>query len=81
MVARTKETTNIRIATYIIRNGHQGNLERALRALKKMNIDIGVLEEKNIDDERYTKQCFDYEVLVTKAETAFQGGIALVYPQ
>jgi hypothetical protein len=44
-----------------------------------MNIDIGVLEETKIDHEFYTRNSFGYEVVATKAVSAFQDGIALVY--
>jgi exonuclease III len=74
-----KKTKQIRIATYNIRNGRKGKLEGALRALEKMNIDIGILEETKITNDCYTKNCFGFEVIATEAESIFQGGIALVY--
>jgi exonuclease III len=69
----------MRIATYNIRNGQQGNLESALRALQFMYVDLAILQETKISDEKYTKAYFGYEVLASKADTVFQGGIALAY--
>jgi hypothetical protein len=74
-----KEKRRIWIATFNIRNGRQGNLESALRALMKMNVDIGLLEETKIKDEKYKKKSFGYNVIATRAESVFEGGITLVY--
>jgi hypothetical protein len=63
----------------LISNGRQGNLERALRALVKMNIYIGVLEETKILDDTYMKKSCGYNVITARAESVFQVGIALVY--
>jgi exonuclease III len=76
---KKKKTKQIRIATYNIRNGRKGKLEGALRALEKMNIDIGILRETKITNDCYTKNYFGFEVIATAAESVFQGGIALVY--
>jgi hypothetical protein len=46
------ERRRIRISTYNIRNGRQGNLESALRALQFMNVDLGILQETKISDEK-----------------------------
>jgi hypothetical protein len=59
--------------------GRQGNLESALRALDKMNIYIGILQETKITDENYTKKSFGYRVIATKSISAFQGGIVIAY--
>jgi hypothetical protein len=48
------------MATFNIQNGRQGNLESAWRALKMMNIDIGILEETKIVNEFYTRKTFGY---------------------
>jgi hypothetical protein len=69
----------IRMATFNVRNGRQGNLESALRTLKMMNIDSGILEETKIANAFYTRKAFGYEAIATKAISMFQGGIALVY--
>jgi hypothetical protein len=38
----------IRIATYNIRNGRQGNLESALRALQFMNVDLAIYKRQRL---------------------------------
>jgi hypothetical protein len=73
------ERRRIRIATYNIHNGRQGNLESALRALQFMNVDLSILQETKISDYKYTRGSFGYEVLVSKADTVFQGSIELAY--
>jgi exonuclease III len=73
------EQLRIHISTYNIRNGRQGNLKSALRALQFMNVDLDILQETKISDEKYTRASFGYEVLASKADTVFQGGISLAY--
>jgi hypothetical protein len=70
-----QERKQIRVASNNI--GRQGNLESALRALDKMNIDIGILQETKITDDKYKKKSFG--IIATKAISAFQGGIAIAY--
>jgi exonuclease III len=49
--------------------------------MKEMNVDIAVLSEAKLMDDRYTNQSFGYEVIAMKAKSVFQGGVALVYRQ
>jgi exonuclease III len=63
------------MATYNIHNGQQGNLEITLRSLQFMNVDLAILQETKISDEKYTRASFGHEVLASKADTVFQGGI------
>jgi hypothetical protein len=49
------DCTTINIAPYNIRDGHNSNLEAALRACKKMRIGVFVLTETRLStDRRYT---------------------------
>jgi hypothetical protein len=73
------ERRRIRISTHNIHNGRQGNLESATRALQFMNVDLDILQETKISDEKYTRASCGYSVLTSKADTVFQGGIALAY--
>jgi hypothetical protein len=50
-----------------------------MRAVQFMNVDLAILQEINISDEKYTSASFGYEVLASKADTVFQGGISLAY--
>jgi hypothetical protein len=40
-----------------------------------MNVDLAILQETKISDETYTRASFGHEVLASKADTVFQGGI------
>jgi hypothetical protein len=74
-----KKQQTIWIVMYIIRSGRQGGLESTVGALKWMNVDIAVLQETKINNESYTRESFGYNIQATKANSKFQGGIALVY--
>jgi hypothetical protein len=45
----------IRIGTFNIRNGRSGNLESALRAMGKMNMDIVLFTETKLTGGRHIK--------------------------
>jgi hypothetical protein len=67
------ENEDIKIVTFNIRNGRAGNLEVALRAIEKMEIDIDVLCEMELTDDKYTKLSHSYEVVATNAKSSAQG--------
>jgi hypothetical protein len=69
---------NINIATYNIRDGRNSNLEAALRACKKMQIDVGILTETRLSTDRYKRSAFGYTVFATQTTHINQGGIALI---
>jgi exonuclease III len=73
------DIASIRIGTYNIRNGRAGNLEGALRAMNKMNMDIVLLTETKLTNDQHTKKAFGYDVVATKARSKAQGGVALIY--
>jgi hypothetical protein len=60
------DIASIRIGTYNIRNGRAGNLEGALRAMNKMNMDIVLLTETKLTDDQHTRKAFGYDVVATK---------------
>jgi len=62
-----------------IRNGRRNNLQTALRAMVRENIDVGILTETKINHDAYSRAASGYTVLATKARNAHQGGIALFY--
>ena len=76
--AQTK-SQRIRIASYNIISGRQARLEMALRAMDKMNIDLGFLLEAKVTDGIYTRRFEDYSVVATNATSHRQGGVALFY--
>ena len=70
----------IRLVSYNIRNGRNGGLEAALRAMAQANVDLGVLQEtKKVTDGTYTRWSSDYHVHATDAPSTQQGGVALIY--
>jgi exonuclease III len=69
----------INIGTYNIGSGRAGNMEGALRAMHKMHMDIVILTERELMDERHTKRAFGYNVVAMKAISPHQGGISLIY--
>jgi exonuclease III len=79
--ARSEEPkrTPVRIATYNIRSGRAGRLEAVLRAMKQMNVDIGLLTEAKLTDGIHTRYSSGYNVFATRAKNHSQGGVVLFY--
>jgi hypothetical protein len=73
------DIASIRIGTYNIMNGRAGNLEGALWAMLKMNMDIVLLTETKLTNDQHTKKAFGYDVILTKTRSKAQGGVALIY--
>ena len=69
----------IRLATYNIRNGRNGGLEAALRAMAQANVDLGVFQETKLTEGTHTRRSSDYQVRATDAPSRHQGGVALFY--
>ena len=72
------ESTSLRLATLNIIDGRRNRLNAALRCMKQMNVDIGLLTETKLSNDRYTKSAEGYRVEGTKADVG-KGGVALVY--
>jgi hypothetical protein len=47
--------SDVRIATYNIRNRRVGNLEIALRAVAQVNVNITIITEVKLTDERFPR--------------------------
>ena len=79
-LTRTNKTTKpqLRIATLNIIDGRRNRLNAALRCMRGMNIDLGIITETKFNTDRYTKAAEGYKVVGTKAETG-KGGVALIY--
>jgi hypothetical protein len=73
------DCTTINTATYNICDGHNSNLEAALRACEKMRINVGVLTETRLSTDRYTRSAYGYTVFATQTTHVNQGGIALIF--
>ena len=77
--SRADGSGSITVPLWNIRNGRNGGLESALRAMEAMGIDIGILLETKVTGEIYT--CFSsrYSIVASDAASAHQGGIALFW--
>jgi hypothetical protein len=73
------DIASIRIGTFNIMNGRAGDLEGALRAMNKMNMDIVLLTETKLTNDQLTNRAFGYDFVATKARSKAQGGVALIY--
>ncbi len=69
---------SIAVATYIIRNGRNGGLESALRAMEGIGADLGILMETMVTDGIHTQNSSGYSVVALNAPSAHQGGFLLV---
>jgi hypothetical protein len=67
------------VALYNIRSGCNGGLESALRAMKQMGVDCGVLLETKLTEGVYTRWSSGYNVRSTHAPSKWQGGISLFW--
>ncbi len=70
---------SIAVATYNIRNGCNGGLESALRAMEGIGADLGILMETKVTDGIHTRNLSGYSVIASNAPSAHQGGIALFW--
>ena len=66
------------ICTYNIRAAGTSRLEQAMRCMRVMNIDIGLITETKLQG-YHTTQCEGYDIIATRAKSKFQGGVALCY--
>ena len=79
---RTKEKKRakwISMASYNIRDGRNGGLQLAARALDRSMGDITVVQEVKIKDAKYTTRKWEgYEILTASVGTANCGGVSLL---
>jgi hypothetical protein len=78
---RKSSPTNprIRIAMLNVRCRRGDRLVSALRAMEQLNMDIVLLTETKLADERYTRYSYRDDVVATKATSHHQGGVALCW--
>ena len=79
--SRTDDSGDITIATWNIRNGRNGGIESACRALDKSGINIAVFQETKLTNDVYTRSSSGYRIVASNAPSAHQGGIALVWQE
>jgi hypothetical protein len=73
------DSGSVALALYNIRSGRNGGLERALRAMDQLGVDIGFLVETKLTDGVYTQFLSGYKVVASTAPSARQGRIALFW--
>ena len=56
----------VRIGTLNVRTARGGNLEAALKGCEEMHLDIVVLTETHLYDDKYTRRGHGFEVHATK---------------
>jgi exonuclease III len=90
MVETTEETENfpmtedskhptIDICTYNIISGGNARLEAAMRTMRMMHMDLGILTETKLVEGFHTTKCEGYDIVATKARNHHQGGVLLFY--
>ena len=77
--SQARKGGKIKLATYNIRDGRNVRLEGALRAMKQMNVDLGILTETKFTDGVHTRFSSGYNVVATRARLRNQGGVALFF--
>ena len=72
------DVCELKMATLNIQDGRRNRLNAALRCMKQMEIDLGVLTETKFQNDKYTKTCEGYTVVGT-ATDGNTGGVVLFY--
>ena len=69
----------VRFVTYNILNGRYGGLQYALRVMSQANVDLGVFQDMNVIKGIYMRELLVYQVVATKAPSAYSSGITAFY--
>jgi hypothetical protein len=77
----SRDSGTFLIATWNIRCSRNLGLASAAKGLAQMGIRAAILMEMKITDNRYPKLTLGYKVILSKARTNKQGGIALVWKE
>jgi hypothetical protein len=67
------------VGTWNIRSARGGGLAAAAKGLRQMGVGCCALTETILTDDRYSKFISGYSVIVSKAASPHQGGIALLW--
>ena len=76
---RSKGSGTFRMGTYNIITGQGGGILSALRAMGKLGVDVGVLQETKMTKGIYPRQGFGYSVFCSDAPSRQCGGVALFW--
>ena len=69
------------VAVWNVRCGRNAGLASVAKGLVQMGVDVAVLTEMKITDDRYPHLTSVYKVLSSKAASRHQGGIALLWKE
>ena len=69
----------IKLATLNIIDARQAGLNATSPCMKQMNVDIAILTETKLTNNKYTRRSSGYSIIATKAEGINCGGVALLY--
>jgi hypothetical protein len=67
------------VATWNIRSAREAGLAAAAKGLHQMGVGCTVLNKTKLSNDRYPKHFGGYHVIVSKAMSPQQGGIALLW--
>ena len=67
------------MGTYNIVTGQGGGIMLALRAMGKLEVDVGVIQETKVTWGIYPRRGFGYSVFATDAPSRWCGGVALFW--
>ncbi len=67
------------VATWIIRSGRRAGLVAAAKGLRHMGVGCAVLTETKLTDNRHPKFIEGYHVIMLRATSPQQGGVALLW--
>jgi hypothetical protein len=73
-----KHLPTLKLGTLNIVDGRRNRLNAALRCMREMDVDIGLLTETKFATDKYTKYAEGYTVVGTQTNGR-QGGVALIY--
>jgi hypothetical protein len=69
------------VATWIIRSAQGSGLAAAAKGLRQMGVGCCVLTEAKLTDNQYPKTTSGYRVILSKATSPQQGGVALLWEE
>ena len=70
---------HLRVGTLNVRSTQGGNLESTLKSFWQMKVDVAVLTETKLTNDKHTTNRFGYSVCATEARSSSQGGVALAF--
>ncbi len=78
---RSGDSGTFSIATWNIRCSRNLGLASAVKSLAQMGVRCALLTEVKITDEKYPEIASGYQIILSKATSRNQGGIALMWKE